>query len=607
MRRSLLISLLCGIAAITFSQAQFPHLTGHGKDMKVKQQPTHPGQASLQQGESTIGQKFFDNSIIGTTWYDVQSYTNVMQRIWAYDDGTVGATWMSAGQNLVPQRGTAYNYFDGAEWGTPNPHVGPSDRMGWPSYCPWGPNGEIIAQYYYVAGAGPIRFYKREIKGTGEWVETVLDPPPGYSLVWHSMCTSGENHEYIHLLAYTYDADYNGQTNALLYYRSSDGAETWDISEEVIEGLGPDYFPSIHSLTYSWANPVGETIAFTYGFDELGGWVFKSTDNGETWTSIQAMETTLDPFNLPVDSERTPCGSGTSAIALDSQGNAHVVFGRMSKIYTGGDLFYYPFTDGLIYWNESMPVIDTAMISSYTMDYLYDAGMLCGWVMTEQPTYTIPEGQPNYSNSMCSYPQLSIDAEDNIFVGFCALAPDYSNTEYYYRHIIVNSTYDLGESWVGMIDLNTDIQYIFSECAYPMLSPVIGDYVHVVFQEDPFPGIAEWLTNHDAIENQIMHMAIDKDVFVGVKEKGILPVLELSVFPNPAANEIRVQTGLKNASGLNLKMTDQLGRVVLCKDLGWRNEGKQNVAVDVSALSPGVYFVRVSAGNETLTKKVVIQ
>ena len=50
------------------------------------------------------------------------------------------------------------------------------------------------------------------------------------------MMTSGDNHEHIHLLAYTYDTPVLGQENALLYYRSSDGGETWDPDGIIIEG-----------------------------------------------------------------------------------------------------------------------------------------------------------------------------------------------------------------------------------------------------------------------------------------------------------------------------------------------------------------------------------
>jgi hypothetical protein len=126
--------------------------------------------------------------------------------------------------------------------------------------------------------------------------------------------------------------------------------------------------PTIHSLTYTGRIPIGE-LSFTLGFDEWGGWIFKSYDNGENWEKIQVLNTELDPFDLPASSDDIPCGSGTSAIALDSQGIAHVVFSRMVKIYSGDTLYYYPFTDGLIYWKESMPVIDTTH-RSYTLDYL---------------------------------------------------------------------------------------------------------------------------------------------------------------------------------------------------------------------------------------------
>jgi hypothetical protein len=252
MKKLLFTILVCAFSISSFAQQKFAKATGPEKDRKVIQAQSHPGQINPYSGESMPGQKLFDNTIIGTTWYDLQSYTNLMQRMWAYPDGTIGATWMSAGQDLVPERGTGYNYFDGNAWGTATPHVGPADRMGWPSYAPWGPDGEIISQYRYVAGSGTINFYKRVNKGQGDWTETLLNPPAGNSLVWHSMITSGENNEYIHLLAYTYDVAYQGQTNALLYYRSSDGGETWDIEGVVIDGLGPDYFPTIHSLTYSW-------------------------------------------------------------------------------------------------------------------------------------------------------------------------------------------------------------------------------------------------------------------------------------------------------------------------------------------------------------------
>jgi hypothetical protein len=318
------------------------------------------------------------------------------------------------------------------------------------------------------------------------------------------------------------------------------------------------------------------------------------------------METTIDPFDPPFDSDKIPCGSGTSSCVLDSQGNAHVVFSRMVKLYSGDTLYYYPFSDGLIYWNESMPVLDTTLVSSYTLEFLNAAGNLCGYVMSSQPTYTIPSGQPNYSNAMCAYPQLSIDASDKIFVVSSTLAPDYSTGEFLYRHIIANSSFNLGNSWEGQIDLNADIQYIFSECAYPAMAPAIGDYVHVLFQEDPIPGINQWLTNHEPVENHMMHMVLDKDVFVGLKEPADALPFALFIFPNPVTSTICLNLTFKKAGDLSVKLLNQVGQCVYANEAGRYDDGRHSIRLDIPELSPGIYYCVVKHNGNQITEKVIV-
>jgi hypothetical protein len=610
MKRILLFSVVCLIATALSGQSKFATITGPNKDLKLPEVYMHPDQVQAQAASSVIGMKSYNNTILGTTWYDSQTvnYGNVMQRIWSYNDGTVGATWQCSGEGSVPDRGTGYNYFDGTSWDEPLLHLGDVTRTGWPSYAPWGPNGEIISHYEYIANAGPIHFFKREIKGQGDWIETELTNPNNVSLVWQSMITSGENNEYIHLLAYTYDAVYQGQTNALLYYRSSDGAETWEIDGVVIDGLGQDYYPTIKALNYAWANPVGNTIAFVYGPHEFGGWVFKSEDNGDSWEMIQVTESPIDPFNVPADFPVVPCGIGTAACALDNNGMVHVVFPRSGKLWEAGTMYYRPYTDGLIYWNESMPVLDTTIMSSYTMDFLAEAGNLCGWVLATDPNYTILSGQPDYANSLCAYPQLSIDAENNIFVASSVLAPDYNNGEFFYRHILANSSFDGGATWVGQIDINTDIQYIFSECAFPAMAPVIQDYVHVLFQEDALPGINQWLANHDPVENRMMHIAIDKDVFVGVRDNIQPSSFDLSQsFPNPASSIVYLTLNLEQETDISQTLVNLVAQTV--KDYGKQSfrAGKNMIKLDVSDLPAGVYNLVLSGDGKQAVRKIVVR
>ncbi len=63
-----------------------------------------------------------------------------MNRIYEDPDGNIGATWINKGVNGVPDRGTAYNFFDGTSWSGQVPHLGNDPNNGFPSYAPWGPN-----------------------------------------------------------------------------------------------------------------------------------------------------------------------------------------------------------------------------------------------------------------------------------------------------------------------------------------------------------------------------------------------------------------------------------------------------------------------------------
>ncbi len=608
MKKFLLFSLILSLPCFIWAQ-------GTVSDGRVPYEEVylHPDQVLGGNGD-VIGQKLFDNVVIGTTWYDSQTvnYGNIMPRMWAYEDGTVGAIWMSAGEGLVPERGAGYNYYNGTEWGTPVPHVGPADRTGWPNYAPYGPNGEIIAVYRYIANEGPIWFFKRDVKGEGEWDFFQVNGPEGTSLVWHSMTTSGENHEYIHLLAESYDTPVAGQTNALLYFRSADGGTTWDPDGVIIDGLGIDYLPTINSLSYTWANPVGNTIAFTYGFDEWGGWVFKSNDNGDTWERITVFESVYDPLDPPTDTEPFGCGLGSSAVALDSEGKAHVVFNRMIRIFEAGTGYYYPLNaDGLIYWNEDMEPLDTTIISSTGLENLMDGGYLCGYVFGYDPSVgvEIPSGQPGYANSICGFPVISIDGNDNIFIASSNIAPDYSNGTYLYRHIVANSSFDGGLTWNGMVDLNDDFQFIFSECAFPAMAPVVDNTIYFLFQEDDAPGTFEWPNEQpEANENEMYMMTVPKSFFVGIEENEVALNFELSQpYPNPAATQAVLNVVLQENSHVMVNILNATGQSVYFSDMGNLRKGSHQLRLNVENLPAGIYHCSVNVDGQAASRKIMVR
>lgn len=604
--RTLILCLAILLSAAS-AFAQTSHVSDGwslGKPVRYGPQMTPDG--VLLNGSPQIpGQKVLDVTLIGNTYYDTQTYNsgNMMNRLYQHDDGTIGATWILKGAAGVPDRGTAYNYFDGATWTGAIPHLGGDPNNAFPSYAPWGPTGEVIAHYQYIANDGTIKILRREVKGQGEWQESLLYPPAGnYSLVWHSMITSGENHEFIHVLAFVYDDPYQGQDDALLYYRSSDGGVTWEINGVVIDGLGASYFPAISSLKYSWAQPVGNTIAFTYGFDHFDGLLFKSTDNGDTWEKTVVYQSPYDPFNVPDLTPVYGSGDGTSAIALDSQGMAHIVFGRMLWFYDAGWYYYPTSTEGLIYWNETMPMLDSTTVSSYTLDYLETGGNLVGWLVGDTASLDIPSDQPHYGVSLTSMPQLGIDADDHLFIAYSALAPDYFSGIYYFRHLYSNASFNGGSSWNGIKDLTDGVMFWYSECVFPGVAPIVDDQVHVIFQEDFTPGTGS------GEECYINHMNFPVSFFVGIpQERGAASFTVSRNYPNPASGSTQFEISLTRSEAVSVRIINMVGQTLREIHLGGMDAGTNRVSLDLTGLPAGAYSFCVEVGGERVSQTMMIR
>ena len=90
----------------------------------------------------------------------------MQNRLYLYNDGTLAATWIfGTGEPGYTDRGTGYNYFDGANYGVDIPSVRIEDvRTGWPSYAPLGANGEIVVTPY---GCQRIIHFKTRSKRYG--------------------------------------------------------------------------------------------------------------------------------------------------------------------------------------------------------------------------------------------------------------------------------------------------------------------------------------------------------------------------------------------------------------------------------------------------------
>ena len=559
-----------------------------------------------------IGEKYQSYISTGTSILDVQTYSSIQQRINAFDDGTIGVTWMMSNNSTSwDDRGTAYNYFDGTEWGEYPTERLESKRTGFPNYTDLGANGEVNVSHAIVDGGSDfgILVARRLEKGTGEWEESfVSGPEDGVQFVWPKVMTNGDDNMTIHLLGTTYGDEYNGQENALLYYRSLDGGETWDISSMVFDEIGPDVFPTIAAETYIWAEPKGETIAFGVGFAGGNAYIFKSLNSGDTWDCTPVFETPWGG-DVPADTDNYGSGDGAFSLALDDDDMVHVVFGRMRHNFQAGESYFMPYTEGVIYWNENMDVLDTTIVSSYTLDYLIDNGNLIGWVMPFEGSYEL-SGFGETQQSLTTYPEIAIDNKGDIFVVYSGVCVEYVFADEHYRHIWATSSKDNGFSWTESVDLNSDILYSWSECMFPDVDLTSFDdgLLHILFQQDNLPGWCYWLDNTEPTTNYFDYAAVQKEVVIGVENNLSASTFVVEdCFPNPTNGEVKFEFSISENNSVSYSLSNILGQIVDNKELGKYSAGTHRFSLDYSDLNSGTYFYTIESADKKITKKLVVK
>ncbi len=556
-------------------------------------------------------------TIIGTTRYDLQSNANVQNRIFAYPDGTVGATWtMGFGESSFADRGTGYNYFDGTSWGeAPTARI-ESVRVGWPSYSPNG-NGEMVITH----AAGNLNFATRPTRGSGAWTSGPIPNTAGFT--WPRAIESNGK---LHIIVNT-NAIFEGLNFALVYLSSSDNGATWS-TPAILPGMeassiltGWAGFDGFGGDTYSWAAPKGDTIAFVFG-DMLGGvWAMKSFDNGLTWT-----KTTI--YSYPtLTGDTSPdiaTFDDTWDIALDNLGKIHFVGCRYKMTLvnsTANPLSwnYYPYTDGVVYWNENMPQIDTSFLNN--PDSLFNNGMWVGsvldlngngeidWIDAGADYY--PWGAYRYAAST-TMPQIEVDNENNIFVSYSSLREDLANTgsnpsPQMYHHLYLTSKLSYEPNWCDPRDLTDDVEHTFDEFVWASMA-LAGDKLHFVVQADPEPGtavvtLAQGGDGDEFDENYIYHITFP--TFVSVKPVDIAK--DVTVSPNPASEYTNVQVMLNNSGKVEVNVYDVMGKLVLANNYGQQSTGSHIYKINTSSLPAGVYVFNVQAGGSQTSKKVIVK
>ena len=429
------------------------------------------------------------------------------------------------------------------------------------------------------------------------------------------MITTGEDHDVIHVIASLFSESWGGVEAPLLYARTSDGGQTWDPEPTILEGLGPDYFAVVGGDNYAWAEPNAGIIAFVVFTGISDGVIMKSDDDGDNWERVTFYESP-DPLFDGNGGDLPQCGGGDgyNAIVIDDDGIVHVAFGRQIHIDDTPDddaWSYYPYSDGLVYWNETMPPLDTAQIRAdiipddWSTLPIYQNGQLAAWTLPNGEDTII--GVAPYYASLTSMPQMIIhDGIVQIF--YSALTLGFATEDFNYRHIWGTFSESDG-NWSDFFDYTDDIFHVISECVYPALAPQVhnGQY-HLLYQTDQLPGnsLQPDPPTHSPVNNNIVYLPLD--LTVGIENQYASASFEVSQnMPNPATGETMIMVNTEVLGPVNLTLSNVLGQVVYRTTENANHFGSHTFKLNVSNLEPGIYFYTVEIGEKAVTKKMLVK
>lgn len=622
MKKLLLLSLALSLTVCSFSQTrarvsnalknisvQRVHTRLTDESSAVFAQPTNPTVRAVAATETQIG----------STFYDLQTNSSLSSRFYRHSDGTMAFVWTrgmtSAGS--WPDRGTGYNYFDGTAWGAEPTARIETMRVGWPSYAPLGPTGEMVITHR----AANLNIATRTQKGTGTWTESLFEgPTPTEKLTWPRAITSGTDHNTIHLLANSYTA-YEGQASALLYSRSQDAGASWDISNVVLPGTGSDSYTEIGGDEYIWAEPHGNTLAFLVSSKWADMFIMKSSDNGDTWTKTVIWEHPYPMWDwtttMTTDTVWVP---ESATLALDKNGKVHVAFGigRIKHDAAGETFNFWPYTDGIGYWNEDMPPFTNEnqhkALCTYP-GYLVEDVNLIGWMQDMNADGEITLIDPLYSYNPqignSTMPSIIVDDNNAVIVAYSSLMENYDNTIFNYEHVWMRGSSDGGLTWRNFGDVTADPIHSFDECIYPQLADNTDDgNIHLIYNADDSPGLTlSTVPDHDPQENRQNYVVLPKTDFinVNVSTPTAKNLVELSeIYPNPSQTVSYINVTLAKTANVNIRLQDMLGQVVSSQDMTLQ-AGSHKLTVDANNQKAGVYFYIVKTGDTSVTKKLVVK
>ena len=567
-----------------------------------------------------------EREVIGLTQYDLQTNASIDNRVAGTGNEVSAVFTMSVDASPFEDRGTGYQFFDGESWADEYPYERLENvRVGWPSVLHLGNGTEVVITHEASNDDSAPLVMMQSVVGEENWTQSEIPSgsvnEDGETLgnLWPRAAVGGLNNEIIHLICVTTpsanadstsNTSYQGQNGALLYYRSMDYGASWTMN--TFPELGSTHFAGFSGDAYA-IHARGSKVAFAVFNNLADSFVMISQDAGDSWTYESLVDFPVDlydvdsglPDSLAFDyngdglSEEFPTTDGAGAIHVDATGQVHCVYGGMwvaDSDTTDGQYQYYPSTNDLRYWAQG---VDSTSNIGYAQD-LNGNGQL-----------DILEDIADYGVGLASMPSMASDEDGRLFVIYSSLAEDRDQGIQTYRHVYLVNSEDGGETWNSgtPCDLTPDLDYNGYECVFASISPDVDGHLDIVYQRDFEPGLnvrgdADPVSLNDMIHMRVPVLDLDECTDIQftdlIAEPEAFAEGQVQLFPNPASSVAELVIDRPGAH--QVRLLDVEGR----QHMAWTTTDLVE-RVDVRGLTPGIYLVELTQGNERLVMRLAVQ
>ena len=588
----------------------------------------------------------YDYIDLGNTYYDLQTNSSPGRRIVLHSDGTVSAVWTTSPDDGTgyPNRGSGYNHYDGSAWLTGRDNkIESNGRTGWPSIMLLDDGSEMTVAH--ESNTGGFVVSRNSAKGSTSFTssDAVLDdlsePNTNRVPIWNR---SGASNGKIHIISNYWASESNGVpvvtrngvVSPTTYSRWDVNGDTADVSHSILPGYDSTLFAGGGGDSYA-IDVRDSIVAILLGGlgDPLSLW--KSTDNGDTWTYT-------DVDSLPYKGDRAPAqlllsgdtiltNDGSVDVMIDPTGKVHAFWGlgRVLGAEPDGEdttgFRFFPGQSQIRHWKEGDAAFRIAG-SGFDLDQDGQYNVTNESFSSLDANGNVPanllSATRTGSTSLVTMPSASVDANGNLFVVYSAPVENqlhFLNANF--RDIMVSYSTDGGETWMGPQNLTQDGT---RECNFPCAAKIANDYLHVMWQQDATPGT--FLQNHSASAgshpnelNTMKYAAIPVTDIINnvigndVRTAGVDDVKSAEVFvvsqnqPNPFNGTSEVLVYLRTGSQVTITITDILGNVLNHGDLGVMNAGNHKLTIDGNGLSSGMYFYTIATQDHQVTKRMQVK